>query len=151
MQPVKLKKTEKERVLSAFNPTTQAYRVIEYLSDKPRVSVAELNQKLSVGNIADIALKNNESLRAFKLAIGCSSPPVWYENQFHQTSFMHEWSLCRLSPEEMKLPTKGDNRPRVKDPALKKRKIIIIDSTKHGELKNIALTRTRSLSHRDSI
>jgi len=143
MHPCTLKKREKQKVLEAFTPNTQPYRVIEYLADNARVPVSTLNKITSTGNIADIALKHNEALRRFGLGLGCHRPPAHYINQFGQPSMMQEWSICKLLPHELKLPTKGPDRPQVTDPLFKQRRLIIIDKTDEGVPVNSLLAATR--------
>lgn len=143
MKPVTLSARRKKLVLSAFTPKTRHYRVIEYLSDTARVSAAELSQKCSTPNISDIAQKYNPTLRDFGLAIGCHPAPMYYINQFHQPSAMQEWSLCKLSQDELRLPTKGPTRPKVFDPLFKERKEIILGKIKEGEFLNSVLAQTR--------
>ena len=153
MTPTRLKKSEKNKVLADFTPDTGPYNIIQHLADNPRTPVSELNTICSVGNVSDVSLKYNSALRKHRLAIGCSQPPVCYINQYHMPSMMHEWSLCRLSDEEMKLPIKGPDRPKVEDKHFKKRQKIIIDRTKEGELLNSAIRATRNygLSSRASV
>jgi len=145
MKPIKLGPRKKKSVLSCFLPKTQSYRVVEYLCDNSRVSVQELNKKCSTGNIADIALKYNPTLRKFGLSIGCHRAPISYLNQFHQPSAMFEWSLCQLNLDEKDKPTKGSGRPQLIDPLFKKRQTVIIDLIREGGyLPNDALTKTRN-------
>lgn len=145
MKPVKVSKSKQKEILEAFTPDTGPYRVVKYLADNPRSPVSEVNQICSVGNVSDIALKYNQTLRPFGLAIGCSPAPVCYFNQYHQPSAMYEWSLMQLSREELKLPIKGPNRPQAEDPAFKRRQKIIIDRTKEGEFLNAAIKATRNI------
>ena len=145
MKPVKLSKSKLNEVLEAFKPDTISYRVVEHLGKNPRSPVSEVNTICSAGNISDVALKYNSTLRPFGLAIGCSPAPVCYFNQYHQPSAMYEWSLMQLSREELKLPIKGPNRPQAEDPAFKKRQKIIIDRTKEGEFLNAAIKATRNI------
>jgi hypothetical protein len=151
MHPYTLKKREKPKVLEAFTPNTQPYRVIEYLADNARVPVSTLNKITSTGNIADISLKHNETLRQFGLAIGCHRPPAHYLNQFGQPSMMQEWSLCKLLPHEMTLPTKGPDRPKVTDPLFKQRRLVIIDRFDEGDSLNELLAHTRKLGRKSVI
>ena len=144
MTPTRLKKSEKNKVLADFTPDTGPYLVIEYLADNPRTPVSELNTICSVGNLSDIGLKYNEALRKHGLAIGCHAPPVSYLNQYHMPSMMHEWSLCRLSTDEMKLPIKGPARPKLEDKHFKKRRKIIVEKLEQGELLNSAIRATRN-------
>lgn len=148
MKPVTLKEREKSKVLKAFTLNTQAYRLISYLADQARVPVSTLNQKCSIGNVADIALKHNPALRQFGLAIGCHPPPAHYLNQFAQPSYMQEWSLCRLKKHELDLPTKGEGRPRVEDSLFKKRRMLIIDKTGEGKSLNKLLIASRSIGEK---
>lgn len=148
MRPVTLKEREKSKVLKSFTVNTQAYRLIAYLANQARIPVSTLNQKCSIGNVADIALKHNPTLRQFGLAIGCSRPPAHYLNQFAQPSNMQEWSLCRLSKHELDLPTKGENRPRVKDPLFQKRRMLIIDKTGEGKSLNNLLIASRAIGEK---
>lgn len=143
MKPTIPSPYKKTKILSTFRPNTRHYRILEQLCKQARVPVAELNKQCSVGNVSDIALKHNPTLRKFGLAIGCHRAPVCYMNQFHQPTAMHEWSLCKLTPAEQKLPTKGDDRPEVSDPLFKKRQKLVVELLREGWLLNDALSKTR--------
>ena len=150
MQPVTLSEKEKAKVLKSFTVNTQAYRLVKFLSEQARVPVSTLNQKCSIGNIADIAQKHNSILRKYRLAIGCHRPPAPYLNQFCQPSNMQEWSLCRLKKHQLDLPIKGPDRPRVKDSLFQKRRMIIIDKTGEGKSLNNLLIASRSIGEKSN-
>lgn len=148
MKPITLKEPEKRKVLKAFTINTQSYRLIEYLAENSRVPVSTLNQKCSIGNVADVSRKHNPTLRQFGLAVGCHRPPAHYLNQFCKPTPMREWSLCRLAKHELDLPTKGHDRPRIKDPLFNKRRMFLIDETGEGESLNKLLSASRLIGYK---
>jgi hypothetical protein len=143
MKPIKPKPSEKKRILSSFSKFTQVYRILDYLSDYPRSPVGELCAKCSVANVPDVALKHNPQLRKHGVAIACHPAPVSRLNKHYQPTDQFEWSIARLSEDELKLPTKGPSRPILKDPNFKKRKQMIVDMIEQGIFINTAIDRTR--------
>lgn len=97
LTPTVLDEQSKNVILEQFRKNTQSYRIVEYLSDKPKVPTGELNASSATGNISQIANTCiNPKIEILGYRIACEKPLNPIYNKFGQQSLQHVWSLCRI-------------------------------------------------------
>lgn len=145
MYPIKLSKKDQEAVLAAVPPKLQAWKILKHLLDNPRAPRTELEEVSGALNLPNACKTVQPELRRFGLAIGAADAAFPIRNHLNEYTTAHEWSLCKLTPDEFTAPFTGPDRPQIVDPARLKRRKAILELIQEGYDTNEAVALTRNL------
>jgi hypothetical protein len=102
LKPVVISKFLSNQLLSKFDPQSQSYRILKYLSSKKKVPTGELAANTSCGNISQIVRTVcNIKLMPEGFQVRCEKPLAPIKNRFDQDTNQYVWSLCRVVEERI--------------------------------------------------
>lgn len=102
LKPTVISKSKSDTLLKKFDPQSQSYRIVKYLSRKKKVPTGELAAVTSTGNISQIVRAVcNLKLMPEGFQIRCEKPLAPIKNKFDQDTNQYVWSLCKVVEERV--------------------------------------------------